>query len=38
MKMACLAVPFLLIAQAYAAPKMAALIVDGQNNHDWKTL
>jgi type 1 glutamine amidotransferase len=35
--LASLALQVALAATAFAAPKMKALIVDGQNNHDWKS-
>jgi|HubBroStandDraft_1064217.scaffolds.fasta_scaffold173674_2 hypothetical protein len=29
--------PFALISQAFAAPHIHALIIEGQNNHNWKS-
>ncbi len=32
----CFAILVLLAAQPYGAEKISALVIDGQNNHDWK--
>jgi hypothetical protein len=37
MKIARCAPPLVLISQAFAAPHIHALIIDGQNNHNWKS-
>ena len=37
LSLASLALAAALAATAFAAPKMKTLIVDGQNNHDWKS-